>query len=265
MLKGMLAKGPRAHETVSSYAKRRFGEEAYQRMFNPLMNGIYAGNAELLGAASVFKKQGPRKIIGLKGGFKSLTSALASKLGNSIKVNTTIGDLQDFDKVHFATPAFVTATFIRHLDNDLADKLNGIRYCDVSQIYCEVIPGEQKFDGFGFLVPSEERMSLLGAVCVSNILPGKAPDGKMLFVLFCGGDRPYPFTPSVEHAVKEFIKIIQPAISKVLHVEEFKKGIPQFYVGHEKIIDHVSRFEKKNPQFRIIGNYISGVAVGNCV
>jgi oxygen-dependent protoporphyrinogen oxidase len=265
MLKGMFAKGPRPDETVSAYARRRFGEEAYQRLFNPMMNGIYAGNAEMLSAYSVFKKQGPRKIIGMKGGFKTLTHALASKLGNSIKVNSTVSDFSDFDKVHLATPAFVTAELIRHLDNDLADKLKSIRYCDVSQIYCEVIPGERKFDGFGFLIPSEEKLSLLGAVCVSNLFPEKAPDGKMLFVLFCGGDRPYAFDPTASCAVAEFNEIMEPAITKVLHVEEWKKAIPQFYVGHEKIVDQIGQFEKKNPQIRIIGNYISGVAVGNCV
>ena len=265
MLKAPFTSKVKEGETVAKYAQRRFGDEAYRRLFNPMMNGIYAGNSELIGAQSVFKKQGPRKIISLRGGFKSLTHALSTKLGSSIKTNATIGDLRDFDKIHFTTPAFVTANLIRHLDHKLADMLAGIRYSDVSQVYCEVIPGEQKFDGFGFLVPSEERMSLLGAICVSNIFPEKAPDGKTLFVLFCGGDRPYSFTPTVEGAVNEFNKILEPALTKVLHVQEWKQAIPQFYVGHQKILDQIGQFEKENPQIRISGNYITGVAVGDCI
>jgi oxygen-dependent protoporphyrinogen oxidase len=280
MLKAPFTKGAQPLETVSTYARRRFGEEAYQRMFNPMMNGIYAGNAELLSATAVFKKQGPRKIVSIKGGMRQLTDALSQRLGNSLKKSTPVNEISKtpegirvchstasdvFDKVHFATPAFVTASLIRKTNSKLAAELDSIRYCNVSQIYCEVIPGERKFDGFGFLIPSEERLSLLGAICVSNIFPEKAPDGKMLFVLFCGGDRPYDFSPSVENAVSEFNKIIRPAIMKVLHVEEWKNAIPQFYVGHEKIVDQVSQFERANPEMCFTGNYINGVAVGNCV
>jgi len=262
MLKAPFSSKPKKDETVAMYARRRFGKQAYQRLFNPLMNGIYAGNSELISARVITKKQGPRKIISFRGGMKKLTEALADKLGDSIQRNSTITDFTNFDKVCFATPAFVTAELIRHLNRDLADTLKGIHYSSVSQIFCEVIPGETKFDGFGFLVPSEERMSLLGAVCVSNIFPSKAPDGKMLFVLFCGGDRPYSFTPSVEGAVNEFGDILQPALTKVLHVQSYDQGIPQFYVGHDEIVEKLAAFD---PNFAFCGNYISGVAIGDCV
>jgi len=265
MLKAMFAGKEPREETVCSYATRRFGTQAYQRLFNPMMNGIYAGNAELLGARSVIKKRTPRKIISLKGGIAALTKSLAAKLGDSIKTNTAINNLRDldqFDLIHLATPAFVTSNLIKDLDPQLASALNSIRYSNVTQIYCEVVPGEKKFDGFGFLVPSEERMSLLGAVCISNILPSKAPDGNMLFVLFCGGDRPYDFTSAASDAVAEFNFILQPAFKKVLHIQEWNNAIPQFYVGHERIVDRLKSFDRR---ISFGGNYVTGVAVGDCV
>ena len=264
MLKAPLATAAKVDETVAAYASRRFGKEAYLRLFNPMMNGIYAGNSELLCARTVLKKRGPRKIISFKGGISELTNALACKLGNSVVTNRAIKDLnelKDFDEVHITTPAFVTANLVK----ELSVPLKSIHYSTVSQIYCEVVPGIRKFEGFGFLVPSEERMSLLGAVCVSNIFPSKVPEGRNLFVLFSGGDRPYPFTPSIDDTVKEFNKILQPAVTKVLHVQEFKNGIPQFYIGHDKIIEQVRQFEEANPRIKIKGNYLSGVAVGDCL
>lgn len=260
MLKAPLISKAKEDESVALYARRRFGEQAYQRLFNPMMNGIYAGNAELLSARwCIPKRRGPRKIIGLNGGFKMLTKAIADQLGKTVLTNSPVNDLKDlkdFDKIYLTTPAFVTAKLLGQ------DELKSIRYNNLMQIYCEVVPGEKKFDGFGFLVPSEERMSLLGAVCVSNIFPSKAPDGKMLFVLFCGGDRPYDLTWSVKDALAEFNLILQPAFNRVLHMQESKDAIPQFYVGHEKLI---AGAKPADPRIVLRGNYITGVSVGDCL
>ena len=263
MLKALFTKKKDEDESVASYATRRFGRQAYRRLFNPLMNGIYAGNSELLGAKTVIKGRAPRKIISLKGGIASLTNALASKL--DVRMNTSFVNFNEFDEVHLTTPAFVTAELIRKYDSKLADQLAAIRYSSLSQIYIETVPGRIKFDGFGFLVPSEEKMSLLGAVCISNIFPTKVSEGRRVFVLFCGGDRPYEFQASNLEAVEEFKRILQPALTKVMHIEQYRNGIPQFYVGHQEIVKRITSFELRNPKIKIRGSYVTGVAVGDCL
>jgi oxygen-dependent protoporphyrinogen oxidase len=238
-------------ESVASYARRRFGEQVYQRLFDPLMSGIYAGDAELLSAKSVFKKRGKRKIISFKGGVSALTKALAGRL-DVVKGKTIndLNELKDFDKIVLTTPASVTAKLIPGLSF-----LNKIPYTSLTQIFCEVIPGEKKFDGFGFLVPSEEKMSLLGAVCVSNVFSGKAPEGKMLFVLFAHDIK----------AVDEFNNIVRPVSTKELYVREWRDAIPQPHVGHQNILDQIKAFEASHPNISIRGNYVTGVAVGDCL
>lgn len=268
-------------ESVAEFVRRKFGEHAYQKLFNPMLNGIYAGDPEKLSARWTLKSNGsPRRIISLKGGLRKLTDTIRCSSKDSVLTGSEVKSIaktdhgarvcflngsEVFDKVYLTTPAFVTAGMIRDLDKDLGESLKRICYSNVTQMYCEVVEGENNFDGFGFLVPSEEHMSLLGAVCVSNLFPDKAPDGQKLFVLFSGGDRSYPFTPSVEGALNEFNKIINPALTKILHVQEWKSAIPQFYVGHEKIIERIRNFEKHNPEISIKGSYVSGVAIGECV
>ena len=83
--------------------------------------------------------------------------------------------------------------------------------------------------------------------------------------MFCGGDRPYDFNASVDDAVNEFKKILQPALAKVIHVQDHFKGIPQFYVGHQEILKRISDFELQNPKIKIKGNFVTGVAVGDCI
>jgi oxygen-dependent protoporphyrinogen oxidase len=270
-------------ESAASFARRRFGEEAYQKLFNPILNGIYAGDAEKLSARSTLKgmnNRRTRKIISLLGGFGKLTDTIRRDLKESALMNSTVrsisksdsgirvhfdGGSEVFEKICLTTPSFVTAELLRAIDHNIHESLSQIHYSNVTQIYCEVVQREQRFDGFGFLVPSEEQMSLLGAVCVSNLFPQKTPDGRILFVLFVGGDRSYPFTATVDGALSEFNTIIKPAFMKVLHVQEWENAIPQFYVGHEKIIGKVKDFEKHTPNICIKGSYISGVAVGDVV
>jgi len=278
-LKSIFARSRDEDESVAVFATRRFGEQAYQKLFNPVLNGVYAGDAEKLSARSTMKSfngRKRRKNISLNGGLRRLTEAIALKLGGSILTNTTVTSITktedgvkithtrgtyEFDKVYLTTPAFVTAKLIK----ELAQPLGKIHYSSVTQVYCDVVPAACKFEGFGFLVPSEEKLSLLGAICVSNIFPNKAPDGRTLFVLFVGGDRPYPFTATVEGAIEEFDKILKPALCRRLHVQHWDKGIPQFYVGHENIVAAVKDFEKNNPMICVSGNYLTGIAVGDCV
>src|SRR5262249_13893087 len=95
MLKVPFVSRQREKETVAEYSRRRFGDEAYNRLFNPMMNGVYAGNSELIEAKSVFKKRRPRKIISFKGGIAALTNGLAGKLGKSLVTGKAITDLDE--------------------------------------------------------------------------------------------------------------------------------------------------------------------------
>ncbi|HEY5822720.1 MAG TPA: protoporphyrinogen oxidase, partial [Cyclobacteriaceae bacterium] len=226
-----------------------------------------------------------RMIISMKGGFSKLIESLQENLDGqlhlsaevtAIKINDgkstiTVKEVNDekhltFDKVFLTVPAFASAALLKNVNTEIADQLGKIKYTNVSQIYCEVeLSNEKTFDGFGFLVPAEERLSLLGAICISNIFPHKAPEGKKLFALFCGGDRPYPFEARVEEAIKEFNSILKPTTIHMLRVQEWNNAIPQFHVGHQAVLQQLQSFESKNPAIVFAGNYVSGVSLGDCV
>jgi protoporphyrinogen/coproporphyrinogen III oxidase len=294
-------------ETVAQFVRRHFGEEAHQKLFNPVLNGIYAGNSEALSIqftlttvkklaeqygsvikglrAEKDKLKMSRKIISFRGGIHRLVTALQNVLEDSIQLSTEVTQINmangkaqltlrkaskevstaTFDKVYVTLPAFACARILQDTYPDIATSLGQIRYNQVSQIYCEVDLPQETFDGFGFLVPAEERFSLLGAVCVSNIFKHKAPEGKRLFVLFCGGDRPYSFEPDVKEAIQEFTSILHPTSVKPLHIQEWTNAIPQFQVGHQSIIRKLKEFENHHNSIAFAGNYISGISVGDCI
>lgn len=294
-------------ETVEQFVTRHFGKEAHQKLFNPVLNGIYAGDSEALSISSTLplvkrlaKEHGSvikglrkekdklkmgRKIISIKGGFSKLIESLQSNLNGRLhlsaevisiekkndQVNLTVKEsneekLHTFDKVFLALPAYAAGSLIKEVDSNLADLLQQIRYTHVSQIYCEVeLNDKSAFDGFGFLIPAEEKLSLLGTICISNIFPQKSPEGKKLFALFCGGTRPYAFEARVEDALKEFNTILKPTSIHMLRVQEWSNAIPQFEVGHQTILNKIKSFEEKNLSIAFAGNYVSGVSLGDCI
>ena len=292
-------------ETVAQFARRHFGEEAHQKLFNPVLSGIYAGDSEALSISSTLpmvkslagkygsvvkglraeknESKSSRKIISMKGGFSRIVDALQNELGQNLHLSTEVKKISlakdevrlmtresgtekeyFFSKVYLTLPAYACADLIKDIDPIIANSLNQINYPKVWQIYCEV-ETTKAFDGFGFLIPARERLSLLGAICISTVFPDKAPEGKKFFALFCGGERPYSFDPKVEEALKEFHSILQPSLIKVLHVQEWSQAIPQFYVGHQKLRDQLKEFEVKHSSIAFAGNYVSGVSLGDCV
>lgn len=44
-----------------------------------------------------------------------------------------------------------------------------------------------------------------------------------------------------------------------------EKGIPQYNLGHGKLIDELEKFEKENSNYHIIGNYVRGVSVADSI
>jgi len=43
------------------------------------------------------------------------------------------------------------------------------------------------------------------------------------------------------------------------------KGIPQFNLDHNNLLNTIQEFEKNNSKFHLIGNYFNGVSVSDCI
>ena len=45
----------------------------------------------------------------------------------------------------------------------------------------------------------------------------------------------------------------------------WEKGIPQYSLNHDSLIKDVNFFQKRNKNFHLIGNYIKGISVSDCI
>jgi oxygen-dependent protoporphyrinogen oxidase len=132
-------------------------------------------------------------------------------------------------------------------------------------------------DGFGFLVPSRERRDILGTVADSNVFPGRAPAGSVLYRTMVGGAR-YPHLADLEEgqlldhvqsdmrdimglkAEPEFVKIYRHA-----RVYRHTRAIPQYLVGHAARLEAIEEQLSDFPGLVLTGNAFRGVSLNDCV
>ncbi|HVO74645.1 MAG TPA: protoporphyrinogen oxidase [Ignavibacteriaceae bacterium] len=170
-------------------------------------------------------------------------------------------------------PAYAASQLFRKMDEKLASHLNDIYYPPVLVLCLGYNRSDvgRVLDGFGYLIPSKERKSYLGAIWSSVIFPNRAPEDKASFTLFIGGAR----DPEVGSIDKEtLIKKVRSEFESLMIINSepvyvsykyWNKAIPQYnlgYIEHEKYFD---KFEKINPGIILSGNYRGGISIGDCV
>lgn len=233
------------------------------------------------------------KMLSFKNGMSVLPKSLAGYLGNRVKLEAKVTavkktadgkygvsykqDGQNLtllaDVVVSTIPAYRAAELLADFDYELKTHLNEIYYPPVLVIYLGYNKNDvgQPLDGFGFLIPSKENKSFLGAIWSSVIFPHRSDGEHAAFTLFVGGSRDPGFIYDNENDVyervrKEFETIMKINGQPVYKASKlWKKAIPQYklgYIEHENYFDH---FEKYNKGILLSGNYRGGISVGDCI
>lgn len=126
-------------------------------------------------------------------------------------------------------------------------------------------------DGFGMLVPSAERRSLLGALFSSSLFPGRAPDDHVAITCFIGGARhPERAREDTDLLVERVLVDLRQLLGVrgepvFVHHVFWPRGIPQYAVGHQDIKDAADVTERQHPGLYLAGNFRHGVSVGDCI
>ena len=284
---GVYAGNPEDLSVKSAFPKLYALEEEY--------GGLIVGTIRSIRKRKKRKEQSKQsaKMISFKDGMKVLPEAITSHLGNRVKLNTEVVSIKKTsdgnygvtykegeqsltlltDIVLSTIPAYTAAELFGHFDDGLNKHLNAVYYPPVLVLYLAYNKDEigQPLDGFGFLIPSKEEKSFLGAIWSSVIFPNRADENTASFTLFIGGSRNPGFVyddeeeliKTVRHEFEELMKIK----GEPVHLAKrfWEKAIPQYtigYVEHENYFDH---FEKDNRGIFLSGNYRGGISVGDCI
>jgi len=190
---------------------------------------------------------------------------------NRYILNTNKG-IMEFDKIFINAPAYAVSQMLSVLDKDLSRDLNNITYPPVFVAGFIFKPEdlEDPLDGFGYLIPHSENKRILGALFDSSIFPDRTRDGYKIVRTIMGGDKNRWI---IEKSDDELIRMAFDDIKETLKIKRepykikyfrWEKAIPQYYIGHYKIVEKVEEFYKKFDDIFIGGNILYGVGINDC-
>jgi oxygen-dependent protoporphyrinogen oxidase len=262
-------------ESIASFVRRRFGQEAVDYLAEPLLAGIHAGDAERLSIRALFPrlieaerqtgsvirafralhvKPSPQgAFVSLPGGTGELVEALVAALApGTIVTGAKVTDLRrasaytvestagpvEARAVILAAPAYVSGSLLRGFDIALATICESIPYASTATIAFGYRRDQvaHPMAGTGFVVPKVERRALMAGTWVTSKWPGRAPADHVLLRAFLGGGRD---PRRLEQTDAALIETAREELSDLLDI----RGEPLFA--------RLFRWTRQSPQYEV--------------
>jgi oxygen-dependent protoporphyrinogen oxidase len=262
-------------ESVASFVRRRFGQEAVDYIADPLLAGIHAGDADKLSMRSLFPrlvdaerqtgsvirafralrvKPSPQgAFVSLPGGIAELVETIVAALApgtlvfhaRATDVRRTHGYVVDTAQgpvraraLVVATPAYAAGALLRGVDTTLAGLCERMSYASTATVAFGYRRDQiaHPMRGSGFVVPSVERQALLAGTWVTSKWPGRAPEGHALLRGFLGGGRD---PKRLDRPDAELIETAREELTDLLGI----RGSPLF--------TRLYRWTKQSPQYEV--------------
>lgn len=188
--------------------------------------------------------------------------------------SATAGSLSgSFDAIVVALPAHHAASVVDTLDNTLAGELREIDYSSCA-VVCLGFKRDQighPLNGFGFVVPHNERRRIIAGSFASLKFPGRAPEHHVLVRIFIGG----ALQPELlKLSDSELIRIACEELAGLLHLADapvmtevvrWPRSMPQYHVGHLDRVDRIEKHAEVHFGLALAGNAYHGVGIPQCI
>ena len=226
-------------------------------------------------------------------GNATLTQALTDFLGTAIRYNAKVEQAirRDGDcfvseivsnsgseeirseKLVLATPAGINAGLLRLIAPLATFPSSDIEYAPVAVVSHGYHKGQvgTPLRGFGFLIPSSEKMRTLGTVWNSSLFAGRTPAEHILMSSFVGGAgksnrERLSEAESAEIVRREVGGLLRISGNPVIErVTNYGSAIPQYNIGHTQRLQTIREAAAKVPGLWLTGNYWQGPSVGACI
>jgi oxygen-dependent protoporphyrinogen oxidase len=306
-------------ESLADFVRRRLGREAFERMAQPMVGGIYTADPEKLSLRATLPRfldmerrhgsiiramwrQRRANTSGVSGaryslflsfdrGMQVMVDELAKQVGPLARMESKVQSLR-FDKDHhewsveltnqaritadcicLAVPAYVGASLLAGVDAELARLLGQISYASTATINLAYRRSDigHALDGFGFVVPHIERKSILACSFSSVKFANRAPEDHVLLRAFAGGAlQPEIFELEESELVQrtcddldELLGITAPPLFSL--VKKWRQSMPQYHVGHSKVVSQIRARLDTLPGLELAGNSYDGAGIPDCI
>ncbi len=264
-----------ADESIASFVRRRFGQEAVDYLAEPLLAGIHAGDVDRLSVRALFprlvdaerqsgsvirafralrmKPSAQGAFVSLPGGVAELVDVLVGAIApDSLLTATRVTDVRhagtytlDTSRgalqaraVILALPAYAAGGILRGVHTGLAALCEEVPYASTATVALGYRRDQinDPMRGSGFVVPRVERSPLLAATWVTSKWPHRAPEGHTLLRAFLGGGRD---PRRLEHSDEELTALAREALAEVMGIT----GDPLF--------TRIYRWTRQSPQYEV--------------
>ena len=213
---------------------------------------------------------GPRLVTGAR-----VTSLTRQGSEYHIDYSTSLGPRTLRAKqLLLAVPSFVASGLVRTFAPLLAAELEDIPYAGLN-VVCLIYRRNQirrPLDGFGFLVPRDQGLRMLGAIWAGSVFPEHVPGNLALLRVMLGGARDpeaamLSDTRSVDLCHGELSRALGGIEGAPYATKLFRhpRAIPQYVLGHPERLLRIERERAAYPGLHLAGNAYRGIGVNDCV
>ena len=283
--------------SIAAFAERHFGKEMLANLVEPLLAGVYGGEASQLSAQAVIPQMleaertrgsliramqntpAPASIFtSLRNGMSSLVDKLVASLPKeAVRTGTLVRSIgvgepwqvndEVFSALLLTTPAYVSARLLQSVDRELSELLREFE-CTAA-LSVTFIYGRRAVDelpaGFGFLVPKDEHRDILACTFVHQKWPQKVAADKAVLRVFMTTGLGRDDASIAAIARKELQSLLGvTATPERAFIHRWPQAMPQYTVGH---MDKMKRLMTLCAESRIslAGNAYRGIGVSHCV
>ena len=260
---------------------------------SPIAYGLAAGLRRMRTKSDKPRRRW-RGLVSIDRGLGALAEVMAKKLGPDLLTGCRIESISISDdgyrlsyrdggstdkqlrcrRLVLALPACEAGQLLKPLAAEAAEILATIQSASLVVLNlafrCEDVAHPMK--GFGFLVPhNEPDFPLMGVLWADSAFPHHGTPGHRLIRVFMGGSR----TPqATSRSDAELLATATESLHDLLELSgdptlvdvcRYPAAIPQYYFGHVEKIERLRAITTAIPGLHLIGNYLDGVSINDCV
>jgi len=285
LLEPFRAPSPAEDESIYDFAARRFSPALANTFFDPMTLGIFAGDIHKLSLRSCFPtlhnweqthgsilralwrtSRTSSRLFTLQRGLGSLITTLAQKLTADIHLNTSILAIER-EGVVTANRFWAADHIISALPGPVIGRLTNLwpnfPAASLWVVNLTFPPNALSRSGFGYLVPTQENEPLLGAIFDFSLFLQPDRKTRLTAMLRPLGDVAWAGATALA-SIRRHLALTLSPLSVNSHLVQ--EAIPQFEVGYAKqLAQFCERMQSDFPHLTLVGNYLEGPSLDNCV
>jgi len=227
-------------------------------------------------------------LYSFRGGLGRVTAHLAAELGNRLQLSLAAKAIRPQpDGFHvnaqgrsfecrslvLAVPPQRASELLANLCPPAAQAISRVPMVPVALVHWSLLKEKGVMpSGFGFLVPREQGLRVLGTLFPSQLFADRAPEGTQLMASYYGGALdPEAAALSDEGLVallrKDHGRVLgaDPGDPEMVRVLRYSHAIPQLLPDHPEHMADALRALERLPGLALAGNYLTGVGIEQAV